>query len=185
MNDLSVYNAVKDRMKTGDLLQWHSNTPLGWAIRAKTGSRFNHSGLVIRLAEYEGLERRRFTHEALEHGVVLNLVSRRLEDFNGEVWWYPLKDDWKSRLQEIGERALGFTGIGYDYPAIAMQLFTHVQADCAQLFCSEMCFLAYGFSGVAPNPGELLTLGIFQDGVQILACPPAVCPPPPLQEIDR
>jgi hypothetical protein len=162
-------------MKTGDLLQWHSDSPLGWMIRAKTHSIFNHSGLVIRLAEYEGLERRRFTHEALEHGIVLNLLSRRLEDFNGEVWWYPLKDDWDERRQTIGERALAFTGIGYDYKAIIDQLFAPVQSDCAQLFCSEMCFLAYGFSGTAPNPGELLTLNIFKEGVKILTAEPRPC----------
>ncbi len=168
MNDLTTYNTVKQDMRTGDLLQWHSDTPLGWMIRAKTHSRFNHSGLVIRLAEYEGLERRRFTHEALEYGVILNLLSRRLEEFNGECYWYPLKDEWDVKRQTTGELAMSFTGISYDYFAIAMQLFTSVQADCAQLFCSEMCFLSWGFSGVAPNPGELLSLGIFKEGVKIL-----------------
>jgi hypothetical protein len=169
MNDLSRYEAVKDQMKTGDLLQWHSDSLIGWAIREKTGSNVNHSGLVIRLQEYEGLERRRFTHEALEHGIVMNLLSRRLEQFDGEAWWYPLKDEWNEKRQAIGERALSFTGIPYDYPAIIEQLFGDVKADSAQLFCSEMCFLAYGYQGTAPNPGNLVsTLKIFKEGVKIL-----------------
>jgi hypothetical protein len=167
MNDLAKYNAVKDQMKTGDLLSWHSDSLIGWAIRAKTGSVYNHSSLVIRLAEYEGLERRRFTHEALEHGVVLNLLSRRLESFAGECWWFPLKDEWAKIRQVIGERALSYTGIPYDYQAIADQLVTNVQADAAQMFCSEMCFMAYGFSGTAPNPGDLVKIPIFKDGVKI------------------
>lgn len=168
MKDLSIYNAVKDQMKTGDLLQWHSDTLLGWMIRCKTRSNINHSGLVLRLQEYEGLERRRFTHEALENGVVLNLVSRRLEDFDGEVYWYPLKDEWNDKRQAVGERALAFTGIKYDYPSLFTQLFSKVSANPHKLFCSEMCFLSYGFTGKAPNPGEMLELGIFKEGVRIL-----------------
>ncbi len=167
-NDLTRYNEVKDEMRTGDLLQWHTDSLVGWLIREKTGSIVNHSGLVIRLQEYEGLERRRFTHEALSHGVVLNLVSRRLESFHGECWWYPLKPEWNEKRQEIGERALSFTGIGYDYQSIADQIFTDVIADEAQLFCSEMCFLAWGYTGTAPNPGQLFDLGIFKEGVKLL-----------------
>lgn len=168
MKDLSVYNEVKDQMKTGDLLQWHSDSLIGWAIRSKTRSNINHSGLVLRLQEYEGLERRRFTHEALENGIVLNLVSRRLEDFDGEVYWYPLKDEWNEKRQLIGERALAFTGIKYDYSSLFTQLFSKVSANPRKLFCSEMCFLAYGFEGKAPNPGEMLGLGIFKEGTRIL-----------------
>lgn len=168
MIDLTKYNAIKDQMKTGDLLQWNSSSIIGWLIRWKTGSDVNHSSLVIRLSEYEGLERRRFTHEALEHGVILNLLSRRLDQFAGKVWWYPLKDEWDERRQRIGELALAWTGVPYDYRSIADQLIASVSAEATALFCSEMCFLAYGFAGKAPTPGEMPGLGIFKKGLQIL-----------------
>ena len=168
MNDLIQYNEVKDKMKTGDLLQWASSSVIGWLIRWKTKSDVNHSSLVIRLAEYEGLERRRFTHEALEHGVILNLLSRRLDQFNGKVWWYPLKDEWDKRRQRVGELALAWTGVPYDYQSIVDQLISSVSAEATALFCSEMCFMAYGFAGKAPTPGEMLRLNIFKEGVQIL-----------------
>lgn len=168
MNDLTQYNEVKNSMKTGDLLQWASFSVIGWLIRWKTKSDVNHSSLVIRLAEYEGLERRRFTHEALERGVILNLLSRRLDRFNGKVWWYPLKDEWDERRQRIGELALAWTGVPYDYKSIADQLISSVSAEATALFCSEMCFMAYGFTGKAPTPGEMSGLGIFKEKVQIL-----------------
>lgn len=168
MSNLSEYAKVQCEMKTGDLLQWRSKSFIGWAIRWKTNSAVNHSSLVIRLAEYEGLERRRFTQEALEHGVVLNYLSRRLEQYDGEVWWYPLKDEWDERRQRIGELALAFTGVPYDYKSIANQLISSVSAEATALFCSEMCFMAYGFAGTAPTPGGMEKLGIFKQGVKIL-----------------
>jgi len=170
MNDLSVYNSVKDRMQTGDLLQWKSNSLLGWAIRWKTGSNVNHSCLVLRFHEYEDAVGRRFTTEALEHGWVLNLLSRRLEQFDGEVWWYPLKEEFGIPAKRIiiAQNALDFIGTPYDYKSIVKQLFGRVSADAKDLFCSEGVYICYGGQGTAPNPGEMPGLGLFKDPVQIL-----------------
>lgn len=169
MNDLSAYLKVKDQMDTGDLIQWKSNSLIGALIRWKTNANVNHSGLVLRLQEYEGLKGRRFTTESLEHGVVLNLLSRRLEAFDGEVWWLPLKDEYaRAMRQAVGERALEMIGKPYDYGSIVRQIFGRVSADARALFCSEHCFLAYGLTGTAPTPADMPGLGIFKEGVQIL-----------------
>ncbi|MFA7520452.1 hypothetical protein [Shewanella sp.] len=156
MNDLSKYNAVKDSMKTGDVLQWHSNSMLGSAIRARKGGDINHTGLVIRLAEFEGLERRRFTLESLENGVVLNLLSRRLESFDGQVFLHRLKPEHDSIRQEIGERALSCVGIGYDYSSIIKECFGNAQMNMDNLFCSEFAWFAETGKtvGEAPDPNE-------------------------------
>lgn len=167
MNDLSKYNAVKDLMRTGDLLQWHTHGIFGSLIRWRTQSTVNHSALVLCLKEYEGLERQRFTTEAQDR-TVLNRLSRRLEEHDGEVWWYPLVDDWNEKRQGIGERALNLIGIKYDVKSIFFQLFGHVSINDKALFCSEYCALAYGFSGTAPTPAEMTNYPIFKKGVQIL-----------------
>lgn len=168
MNDLAKYKEVKDRMKTGDLLQWRSNSIIGWLIRWRTKSDVNHSSLVIRLSEYEGMERRRYTTEALEHGIILNFLSRRLEQHDGNVWWFPLKDEWNEKRQAIGENAMALIGIPYDYQSVMSQIFGKVSTDAQALFCSEYCFIAYGFEGTAPTPADMPDLGIFKEGVQII-----------------
>lgn len=168
MNDLAKYNAVKNDMATGDLLQWKSNSLIGALIRWRTKAAVNHSSLVLRLAEYEGLERRRYTTEALEHGTVLNLLSRRIEQFDGELWWLPLKDDWNEKRQGIGEKALAMIGIPYDYGSIVRQIFGGVSTDARALFCSEYAAIAYGIEGSAPTPADMPGLGIFKDAVKIL-----------------
>jgi hypothetical protein len=165
--DLTKYNQIKEQMKTGDLLQWRTNSIVGALIRWKTNSNVNHSSLVIRLSEYEGLERRRFTMEALEHGTVLNYLSRRLEQYDGEVWWYPLRDEMDASRKAIGERASALIGIPYDYMSIAKQVVGRVSADARSLFCSEYCFLSWGYTGVAPNPGQLPGLGIFKEPIKL------------------
>ena len=165
--DLATYNLIKSEMRTGDLLQWRSHSVIGASIRCRTGSMVNHSSLVMRLSEYEGLERRRYTTEAQEHGTVLNLLSRRLEQFDGEVWWYPLTESWNSKRTSIGETALSLIGVPYDYGSLLRQLVGKVTADARSLFCSEYCFLAYGFTGKAPAPGDMPSLGIFKDPIKL------------------
>ena len=168
MNDLSRYRAVKEQMKTGDLLQWRSDSLIGKLICWKTGYDVSHSSLVLRLSEYEGLERRRFTTEALGIGTVLSLLSRRLEGFDGNLWWYPLIDDWDKKRTFIGEMSLSLIGIKYDYKSLIKQIFGVVSVDVQKLFCSEYVYLCYGFAGEAPYPGALNDLGIFKKGVQLI-----------------
>ena len=167
MNELNKYNLVRDQMRTGDLLQWRSNSLLGKLIRWKTGAKVNHSSLVIRMKEYEGLERRVFTTEALEHGIILNLLSKRLQDHAGSVWWYPLKVYMNEKRQSIGEEAFRYMGIGYDYLSLFKQIIGKVNVDAKKLFCSEYVYLCYGYIGKAPNPGEMMKLGIFEEPTQI------------------
>jgi len=169
MKDLTRYMAVRGQMKTGDLLQWKTNSIIGALIRWRTGADVNHSSLVIKFSEYEGADMRRYTTEALEHGTVLNYLSRRLYDHDGECWWYPLKDEWdNNRRTEIGERALELIGLPYDYGSIFKQIFGKVSAGARSLFCSEYCYLSYGMNGQAPTPADMPGLGIYKEGVKIL-----------------
>jgi len=168
MNDLTRYRAVKEQMKTGDLLQWRSNSTVGTLICWWTGYEVSHSSLILRLSEYEGEERHRFTTEAISKGTVLSLLSRRLEHFDGNLWWYPLKEDWDKKRTFIGEMALGLIGIKYDYKNLLKQIFGKISADIEQLWCSEYVYVCYGYSGIAPYPGELSKLGIHKEGVQLI-----------------
>ncbi len=168
MNDLARYNSVKHMLQTGDLLLWKSDSLLGEAIRLFSKANVNHASLVFQITPYEGSEHRRFTSEALEHGVVLNLLSKRLAEFGGEVWWYPLNADMSAQRIAIGERALQYLGTPYDYEALFQQAVERVKADPEKLFCSEYCFLCYGLEGIAPRPGDMPALGLFSEPLKIV-----------------
>jgi hypothetical protein len=174
---LELYETYRDQMRTGDMLAWHSDSLIGAGIRWRTVPKgipsdsplsVNHTSGVLRLKEYEGLERRVYINEALENGTVLNLLSKRLTEFKGLVWWYPLKRSWDAERQMIGERALQYIGIKYDYKSIAEQIFGSVSVEVKKLFCSEYYYLSLGFSGKSPNPYQLCIKDYFKEAVRIL-----------------
>lgn len=168
MNDLTQYNKVRDQMQTGDLLLWRSFSLLGSLIRDFSKAPVNHASLIIRIEPYEGSEQRRFIAEALEHGVVLNLLSKRLGEEEGEAWWYPLNDVWAQRRTQIGERALQFLGTPYNYGALLKLAIENVKAGTDKMVCSEYCFECLGLEGNIPTPGQLPALGVYKDPVKVL-----------------
>jgi len=122
--------------------------------------------MVLRLREYKEFERKRFTTESrLLGGTVLNRLSHRLEHYDGEVYWYPLKDDWDLYREKIGEQMLERIGIPFDVAsglrttlrrlfgarcrkvgesmglkAIVSWINRHEQNE---VFCSEYCYWVY------------------------------------------
>lgn len=169
MNDLTIYNSVKHQMQTGDLLQWRSESLIGALIRWRTLSEWNHSSLVVSFQEYQGTEGRRFTTEALSDGVVLNLLSNRLERHKGNVWWYPLDEEkCPVKRPNIGELALKYIGTGYDYQSILRLVLRRVSNDAAKLFCSEYVAICYGHEGQAMTPADLPHLNIFKEPVRLI-----------------
>jgi len=163
---LANYLKYRNQMSTGDLLLWKSHSLLGAIIRWFSKANVNHASLVIPLM---GLNQYRiFTTEALEHGIVPNFLSERLSKYEGEVFWYALNDEWDKKRPEIENKAFQYIGVPYDYRSLFKNAFGKVSADARELFCSEYCFICYGFEGKAPTPGDMPKLGIFKDPVQIL-----------------
>lgn len=160
-------------MKSGDCLLWRSSSPLGWLIRLFS-KEFNHASIVLSLSAYENLSDRRWQLEALEHGTVLTLISKRLEGYKGEVWWYPVKTIFDRDRAMVESWALEHVGIGYDYHSLFRQVFVKVSANAKRLFCSEYFYLAWrhatGFDfgmETAPRPGDIPSMRIFDKPVKI------------------
>lgn len=174
MNDLNPYYTWRDDLKTGDCLLYSSRSVIGWLIRLFSRATVNHAGLVIRLAEFGDLKDRRFTLEALEYGIVLRLLSKRLEKYSGKVWWYALKPEFDEARDAIAEWALLNVGTKYDYGSLFRQAFMRVSVNAKKFFCSEYVFAAWDFAGIAPRrdhaprPGDIPALELFNEPIQIL-----------------
>lgn len=147
--DLTNYNIIRSEIETFDRLEWRSNSLLGKAIRLKTGDWSNHTGVIIRFHEYDAAGV--FTIESLETGVDPNRLSLRLQNFNGEVRLYRLKEEYRHLRQKLGEASLSLEGIKYDYWAILKNLFGKVSLNSNRLFCSEFGIVA-GIKGGLPEP---------------------------------
>jgi len=172
MNSLKKYLILRNRLDTGDLIEWRSSTAVGWLIRKFTGKKVNHSSLVVKFANEE-LGERRYILEALDDGIVLNLVSTRLAQFKGQAWWYPLKPEHNRLRAKILPWAIDQTGKPYDYDSLFKQMFSKVSCDARRLFCSEFYQMALSKvhllpDGTALRPGEFERFCIHLNPVQII-----------------
>jgi len=157
--DLTLYNAVRPKMQTGDLILWSSNTILGKLIQWFSRAKENHASLVIRFTQYN--RDRVYILEALEHGIVLRALSERLENHKGKAWWYPVIPELDSRRKSCGAIALAKVGTKYDYGSLFKQAVARVSIDAKRFFCSEYwqwCWQKAGVpfvSQIAMRPGDL------------------------------
>lgn len=177
MRDLSKYYKFQKHIRTGDHLGWKSNGILGRLIQIRTGNTINHSSMVIRLM-YEGLEKRRYEMGALARGMEFHMLSKRLEKYNGKVWWYPLKDEYNELRSQIAVKAFGIVDVPYDYEDLLKNVLSRVSTEASQFFCSEaynwvlnQVGIDTGFplGGKAPTPADIdRKFTIFKDKFRIL-----------------
>lgn len=159
MKDIPLYQAVRPKLQTGDLLLWASSSILGRLIRWFSKSDVNHAGLVIRFIETD----RVFTLEALEFGFVLRALSERLEKHNGSAYWCALSSAYDEIRPAVWKNGMMFVGTDtrYDWFSLLKQAAFRVKADDKRLFCSEACAVIWEKSGIpytskfAPRPGDL------------------------------
>lgn len=162
---LQLYYLFRDRMQTGDLVEIRTHSITGCGIRRVTKKSVNHTALVLKFYQYD--QERVFILEALEHGIVLNLLSRRLLDLDGRAVWLGLTDSWDGFRPAIGREALKYVGVAYDFGSVIKSALSRVSADARRLFCSEFAYLALLDGGLpvhrdtVPWPGEMFDLGVF------------------------
>lgn len=173
MDKLSLYKLYRKEMKSGDLLEWGSASLIGGLIRLFTRKKVNHSSLLLNLDTFSGLKNRRFVLEALEHGIELNLMSMRLEDFKGKVYWSALKPEYDGCRDQIASWALDKVGTDYDYRSLFANMFGMVNQDAKKFFCSEFYHMALFNAGILPGgvasrPGEFEKYMIHEPPVRIL-----------------
>ena len=155
----------RENMLSGDMLEFKSNSLIGRMIRCKTDKKVNHSSLIVKMLG------RIFTLESLGSGIELHLLSNRVRDFNGKIYYYPLKDDFYR--DAIAGWALDQIDKKYDYPGVFANLFGKVNVDGRLYFCSEYVQAAYKHAGLIKQndkacfPGEFEKYNIHKERVRI------------------
>jgi hypothetical protein len=167
---MELYGTHKMQMASCDLLEWKSLTALGGAIRLVTRKRVNHSSILVRPQEYASLRERRFLIEALSGGLVPRLLSTRLQEFKGQVWWHGLKPSKVTQKQRnkmvVWAILETVKGTRYDYGSLFGNIFSRVNVDASRWFCSEaytamlQAGRLYKKDGKALRPGEFDPLGL-------------------------
>ncbi|MEA1876960.1 MAG: hypothetical protein U9N86_08845 [Bacteroidota bacterium] len=169
---MSEYLKHRKFMLTGDMLEFSSNSLIGKLIRWKTGKDVNHTSLILRLNEFKDLKTRVFTLESLGSGIELHLLSNRIKDFDGSVYWYALKEKYDKYRGQISSWGLKQIDVKYDYSSVFANLFGKISMDGRLYFCSEYVQSAYQRYGLiedrkACRPGEFGDYNLHYERVQI------------------
>ena len=183
MNDLTIYNQIKDKMKTGDGLGFnHSGFIPGiinWWTRKTVDPQFpirlSHFGGIIRFAEFEGTVNRRYTVEAESNGFYPRILSNYIKDYKGDIYWYQLKPAWEPFRNLIGEDIMSMIGIGYDFLGAIECGIGRANTNMRHLFCSKGWQIGYqntapqllnDVGGRALAPAEMWKLGCFRPPIK-------------------
>ena len=87
--------------------------------------------------------------EALSQGIELNLISDRLKEYKGTVYWYQLKDEYNQFRDDISSICLLAEGrtdeIRYDYADVIRNAWSKVSVDVRKnSFCSVISIFVVG-----------------------------------------
>jgi hypothetical protein len=160
---LNLYYQYRERIRTGDLLEFRSQSVLGYLIRAKTGQMVNHTSMAMEYLLKDDTDRRVCLVEALAEGVRIHFLSDDLRNFNGEVYWTPYQGEEQLRSQ-IGRQMLKLIGKPYGFLDLLKNLAGPVRINEKELFCSEAVQVALIHAGAIPptlNDGFALVPGQF------------------------
>lgn len=179
MNNLANYRNVRPDMRTMDLLQWHGAGGVSRIIKWKTGGSATHSGVVARLTINRVL-----TLHAAYKGCVPWPLSHLLKEYDGKVFWHPVRPEYKQYSAAAFNWMYKRIGTKYDFEGLMQNLFSKISMDATALFCSEYVFMGWKMGcaakGVeclqwlmdiekAPVPSDLPGIGIYQKtGIQLV-----------------
>lgn len=176
MDQLKAYKKLQPVIYSGDLIEWRASTALGAAIRWFTKQDVNHSSLVVRF-DYHGLADRRFIFEAMAKGLEFNLLSERLKEFKGLVFWYGLRPSLHA-IEQVREKMkakallLKAEHKKYDYYNLFKNAAVRVSVNAREVFCSEFYQICGMHAGIFPDatarrPGEFGVYGVHLPRVEI------------------
>jgi len=171
---LSIYDKYREHMLSGDSLLYKTKGTIPSIIMWFT--EYSHAGLILHNGYNCGIDTDRvWTLEAEASGVEANWLREKLSSFQGEVYWYPLNiPDDDPRRDLVVEYARLKQGTKYDFGSLFKNIAGRVSVNARKLFCSELNYLAYYYSGlikdtgVAPRPGDIPKFGIFKDPIRIM-----------------
>lgn len=167
-NRSANYEDLRDELKTGDIVLFSSSSPLSWATKLATMSKWSHVGMIVCLEEYEfvtvwesttstGL--RDLDTKRLHKGVQLTPLSSRVQGYKGDVAVRRLSgaNFGGDRVQGLMRLRKRLRNTPYEQHALelinaALDTPLHESTeDLSSVFCSELVAEAYQELGLLPS----------------------------------
>lgn len=167
LDEFYEYMKYRDQMKTGDLIEFASSTPLGWIIRKGTGCNVNHTAFAWQIDSYKLLEDRVFLLEALTTGLEWNSLSARMAAFKGKVYWSKLNIPQDTRDEMLAIAIQKSTRVHkqkrYDFVSLLRNAYRTVNINEKAWFCSEFYHYLLIAVGLLPHGERARRPGQFKD----------------------
>lgn len=182
------YKDVRNRMRPGDIIAFGSESVVSDIIRWATKSTVSHVAVVLQSKMViDNVIQDGFFNQVIEanlNGVTTNRLSNYANSFDGDLWWLPLSDEIRKKLdiQKFFNFLLDQTDKKYDITqAVKAALdsmdktpvlnnLTLNQEDFSKFFCSELAAAAFEKGGIIKSlnasevtPIDLCRFNIFSN----------------------
>jgi hypothetical protein len=166
------YFEYRDKIQTGDLLQFAATDIVSRIIRFKTKSDISHSAMAFWMKSPVGTQRL-FILEGVAFGAYPVFLSNRYAWYlpHGDIYWHKMKPQYQQIGIVAADRMLEKTGTYYDYLDLIKQAFKRVTLNPSKLYCSE--YVLYGWSKLigwpadkaVPYPAQMSTdyFGVYEE----------------------
>ena len=145
------YHEIRDAVQDGDIIAFGGKGGISNLIKIFTRSNVSHVALVMK----SKLENNNPLNMIIESttldgysGVIVNRLSNRLKDYQGEAWWLPLRQDLRRKASWNGayewlksQRRKAYDNI--QAVGAGLDLIWNNKEDFDQFFCSELCCAFY------------------------------------------
>jgi hypothetical protein len=188
----SIYQNVRDQMQPGDVIAFSGKGQFSEVIKWATRSGVSHVGVILQsklLIEdkpQEGLFNQIIESTSLNgfSGVSISRLSDRLATYDGEIWWLPLSDACRSRLniKKFYDFLLHQEHKPYDTPQAVKSALDALDAvpllgrltynveEFSAFFCSELVAAALEAGGAVKSinasevtPIDLCMFNLYKD----------------------
>jgi hypothetical protein len=189
---IKTYAEVRESMSEGDVLLFSGEGFVSSLVRWATRSNLSHAGLITYWPDWVSKRKRVMVTDSTQIGGRLGVATRPLSEllatYQGCVWWLPLSQDCRSR---VNERALQLylrqaQRLKYDlagcvragFRAVFRRNLAPVGESERRVFCSEFAAFALEHAGVHdfPNcslvtPADLAFAGLYRGVYQLAGDP--------------
>jgi len=185
------YNEARKQMQAGDVIAFSGKSQFSEIIKWATRAAVSHVGVILQSKVLiEDNTQEGFLNQIIESttlngfsGVTINRLSDRVKAYSGELWWLPLSEQIRSKMnvKAFYDFLLCQQGKPYDMPQAVKSAIdtldcvpiaekaTHNDEDFSRFFCSELVAAGLEISGaLAPlnasevTPVDLCMFNIYQ-----------------------
>lgn len=179
------YKDMRDFMLPGDVIAFGGKGFVSSTIKKVTKCNVSHVGIILQalVPQWEG----GFINQIIEStslgdgfaGVQINRMSLHINNYDGDIWWLPLSDEAREKLN-VGlffSFLLDQVGKKYDAPQAIMSALDRLpdtREDLDKLFCSELNTAALERGGVLKDinaseqtPSDVCNFDIYKGFYQL------------------